>query len=49
MFEFREAVRISRAPEDVFALLTRFDDIPKFVPQVVSAEQLERMRDLLEQ
>jgi ligand-binding SRPBCC domain-containing protein len=39
MFEFREAVRVSRPPEDVFALLTRFEDIPKFVPQVVSAEQ----------
>jgi ligand-binding SRPBCC domain-containing protein len=39
MFEFHEAVRISRPPEDVFALLTRFEDIPKFVPQVVSAEQ----------
>jgi uncharacterized protein YndB with AHSA1/START domain len=39
MFEFHEAVRISRPPEDVFALLTRFEEIPKFVPQVVSAEQ----------
>jgi uncharacterized protein YndB with AHSA1/START domain len=39
MFQFRHSVRIRRRPRDVFALLTRFEDIPKFVPQVVSAEQ----------
>ena len=39
MFAFRQAVQIRRSSEDVFALLTRFEDIPKFVPQVVSAEQ----------
>lgn len=39
MFTFRESVHIARPPEDVFAALTRFEDIPRFVPQVVSAEQ----------
>jgi carbon monoxide dehydrogenase subunit G len=39
MFEFRHRVPIRRPPQDVFALLTRFEDVPKFVPQVVSAEQ----------
>ncbi len=39
MFAFRHAVRIRRPPQDVFELLTRFEEIPKFVPQVTSAEQ----------
>lgn len=39
MFEFRQALTVRRPPEDVFRLLTRFADIPRFVPQVVSAEQ----------
>ncbi len=32
-------MRVRRPPQHVFALLTRFEDIPKFVPQVASAEQ----------
>lgn len=39
MFAFRHAIHIARPPQDVFVALTRFEDIPKFVPQVVSAEQ----------
>ena len=39
MFQFHRALIIHRPPEEVFGLLTRFEDIPKFVPQVVSAEQ----------
>lgn len=39
MFRFRRAVHIARPPNEVFDALTRFEDIPKFVPQVASAEQ----------
>ncbi len=39
MFTFRHALTIRCSREDVLSLLTRFEDIPKFVPQVVSAEQ----------
>ena len=39
MFAFREVVAIARPPQEVFRVLTRFEDIPKFVPQVASAEQ----------
>ena len=39
MFAFREVVVIARPPQEVFRVLTRFEDIPKFVPQVASAEQ----------
>ena len=39
MFTFRHELIIRRSPEEVLALLTRFEDIPKFVPQVASAEQ----------
>ena len=39
MFKFRQAVHIARPPNEVFDALTRFEDIPKFVPQVTSAEQ----------
>ena len=39
MFSFRHEVSIRRSREEVLALLMRFEDIPKFVPQVVSAEQ----------
>lgn len=39
MFSFRQAVSIRRPPQAVFELLTRFEEIPKYVPQVTSAEQ----------
>ena len=39
MFTFRVDLVIRRPPEAVLELLTRFQDIPKFVPQVESAEQ----------
>ncbi len=39
MFRFRQALPIRRPPHEVFELLTRFEDIPRFVPQVVSAQQ----------
>jgi carbon monoxide dehydrogenase subunit G len=39
VFTFRVSLTIRRSPEAVLDLLTRFEDIPKFVPQVDSAEQ----------
>jgi carbon monoxide dehydrogenase subunit G len=39
VFTFQVSLTIRRPPEAVLDLLTRFEDIPKFVPQVDSAEQ----------
>jgi uncharacterized protein YndB with AHSA1/START domain len=39
VFTFEISLTIRRSPEAVLDLLTRFEDIPQFVPQVDSAEQ----------
>lgn len=38
MFQFAERVFISRSLDDVFSLLTSFEDIPRYVPEVRAAE-----------
>jgi hypothetical protein len=39
MFAFRLSLVIRRPPADVFGLFIRFEEIPKYVPQLTSAEQ----------
>ena len=39
VFQFQLIQTIRRTPEDVLALLTSFREIPRYVPQVSSAEQ----------